>query len=72
MAWETFDNFQSSNIALLKYDDETWTLEVTFHGGSTYHYFDVPEHLWDGIKNANSKGVYLNAEIKGHYRYSKV
>jgi hypothetical protein len=72
MAWETFQNFESSNIALLKYDGETLTLEVTFHGGSTYQYFDVPEQLWNGIKNAESKGVFLNAEIKGHYRYSKV
>ena len=72
MAWETFDNFQSSNIALLKYDSETWTLEVTFHGGSTYHYFDVPENIWDGLKNADSQGVFLNAQIKGHFRYSKV
>lgn len=72
MAWETFDNFQSSNIALLKYDADTWTLEVTFHGGSTYHYYDVPEDIWNGIKNAESQGVFLNAEIKGHYRYSKV
>lgn len=72
MTWEMFDNFQSSNIALLKYDAETWTLEVTFHGGSTYHYFDIPEHIWEGITRADSKGVFLNAEIKGQYRYSKV
>lgn len=72
MAWETFNNFQSSNIASLKYDSETWTLEVTFHGGSMYHYFDVPENIWEGLKNAASQGVYLNAEIKGQFRYSKV
>ena len=72
MTWETFDNFQSSNVALLKYDAETWTLEVTFHGGSTYHYFDVPEHIWEGIKAAPSQGVFLNSEIKGTYRYSRV
>jgi len=72
MVWEIFDGFQSSNIAALRYDLETWTLEVTFHGGATYHYFDVTNDTWEGLKNADSQGVFLNANIKGHYRYTKV
>jgi len=72
MAWESYDNFESSNIFALRYDSETWRLEVTFHGGATYHYFDVPVEIWEGIKNAPSQGVYLNAEIKGRYHYAKV
>lgn len=72
MAWKNFDSFQSSNISLLRYEPETWTLEVTFHGGGTYHYFDVPTEIWEGLKIADSQGVYLNAHIKGHFRYAKV
>ena len=72
MAWEDFDGFQSSNIALLKYEVETWTLEVTFHGGGIYHYFDVPAEIWNDLKTAESQGKYLNSNIKGHFRYAKV
>lgn len=72
MAWEAFENFESSNISTLRYDDETWTMEVIFLGGSTYHYFDVPAETWDGIKSAPSQGIYLNAEVKGRFTYAKV
>ena len=72
MAWEIYADFTSSNIASLRYDTDSYTLEVTFHGGGVYHYFDVPEHIWEAIKVAPSQGVYLNSQIKGHFRYSKV
>ncbi|WP_260926754.1 KTSC domain-containing protein [Novosphingobium sp. 9] len=69
---ETYDAFESSNIASLKYDSDTLTLQVSFHNGSAYQYFDVPQQIWEAFKLADSKGVFLNAEIKGTYRYSKV
>jgi len=72
MPWDVFNEFQSSNIASMRYDAEQMILEVTFHGGGVYQYFDVPEHIWEGMKNAPSQGVFLNAQIKGVYRYSKV
>lgn len=72
MTWESFDNFTSSNIAKLKYDAEQMVLEVEFHGGSVYQYYDVPEVIWNELKSAQSQGTYLNSSIKGHFRYSKV
>lgn len=72
MAWETFNNFTSSNIASLRYDSSTSTLEVGFHNGGLYHYYDVPSQVWEAFKTAPSQGQYLAAQIKGHYRYSKV
>ena len=72
MAWETFNNFTSSNIVSLRYDSTTSTLEVSFHNGGLYHYYDVPPQIWEALKVASSQGQYLAAHIKGHYRYSKV
>ena len=69
---ETYDAFESSNIASLKYDSDTLTLQVSFHNGSDYQYFDIPPQIWEAFKLAESKGVFLNSEIKGTYRYSKV
>ncbi|WP_277983909.1 KTSC domain-containing protein [Sphingomonas faeni] len=68
---ETFDAFESSNISSLGYDEESATLQVTFQNGTAYQYFDVPHHVWAAFKAAESKGVFLNTEIKGAYRYSR-
>lgn len=62
----------SSNIASIGYDEDTNTLEIEFHNGGVYQYFDVPFHVYDGLMEAASKGQYLAQQIKGHYRYVKV
>lgn len=60
----------SSNIESIGYEDET--LQVHFVNGSTYQYFDVPAHIFDGLQAADSVGKYLATNVKGIYRYSKV
>lgn len=72
MAWHEFAPFTSSNVAAARYDPEQSLLEVEFHNGGRYHYYDVPQHVADGFEQAASKGEYLATAIKGHYRYSKV
>jgi hypothetical protein len=62
----------SSNVAAVGYDVDSSTLQVEFNNGATYQYFDVPEHLFDGLRDAHSVGEYLATHIKGSYRYSKV
>lgn len=69
---EVFSAFESSNIAEIAYDGSALILQVTFHNGSRYQYFDVSDHIWQEIKVADSKGIYLNSKIKGQFRYSKV
>jgi len=65
-------NVKSSNVASVGYDEDSLTLQVEFNNGSTYQYFDVPEHLFSGLCDADSVGGYLASNIKGTYRYSKV
>lgn len=62
---------QSSNIAGFSYDEATQVLTVEFNNGSRYDYYDVPDHIFEGMKSADSKGKYLNAEIKSLYRYAR-
>jgi hypothetical protein len=62
----------SSNIAAIGYDEASSTLQVEFNNGTVYQYFDIPEYLFEGIRDADSVGGYLAAQIKGNYRYSKV
>jgi len=62
---------QSSTMAGLCYDKASQTLTVEFNSGSRYNYYDVPQHVYDGMKSADSKGKYFNAEIKSVYRYAR-
>ena len=61
----------SSNIARFKYDMYSQVLTVEFISGGTYNYFDVHEHIFEGMKNASSRGQYLARQIKGSYRYAR-
>lgn len=72
MSWEEYSSFDSNNIRLLRYNSDTTTLEVSFHSGGVYQYFDVPQHEWKTFKDVESKGKFLNNSIKGRYRYSKI
>lgn len=62
----------SSNIASIGYDESTSTLEIEFLNNSIYQYFDVPQHIYQGLMQADSHGQFLAQNIKGVYRYSKV
>ena len=63
---------ESSNIESIGYDSKSQTLEIEFLNGSLYQYFDVPETVFEKLMGADSHGRYLNSNIKGHYRFSKV
>ncbi|MDT8758749.1 KTSC domain-containing protein [Sphingomonas psychrotolerans] len=71
MAWQDFAPFTSSTVAAARYDAEQLLLEIEFHNGGRYHYFDVPEHVAQACDQAESKGQFLAVSIKGHYRYSR-
>jgi hypothetical protein len=63
----------SSNVAAVGYQSETNTLGVRFLDGSEYHYFGVPEDVFEGLRSASSVGSYLNQYVKkAGYSYSKV
>jgi hypothetical protein len=69
MDW--IDTPESSNIVRFGYDSPSRVLKVEFNNGSVYDYFDVPDHVFNGLRNAPSKGQYLAQQIKGNYRYAR-
>ena len=62
----------SSNIAEIGYDEPSRTLEVMFNNGRIYQYFEVPQQVYRELVGGGSIGKYLNAHIKGTYRYARV
>lgn len=60
----------SSNVD--QYGYENGTLLVSFKNGSHYNYYDVPAKLFEDLQKAESKGKFLNENIKGKYKYDKL
>ncbi|MES9905035.1 MAG: helicase HerA-like domain-containing protein [Sedimenticola sp.] len=61
----------SSNVVSLGYDAATETLEVEFKSG-IYHYYNVPQPIYDQMMTSESIGKFLNVYIKPVYPYAKV
>jgi hypothetical protein len=63
----------SSCIEAVGYDPATQELHVRFlNSGETYVYYNVDEWVFSEMMQADSKGTYLNADIKGRYDYGKL
>jgi hypothetical protein len=62
----------SSNIAAIGYRALDKTLQVRFHSGVSYRYTNVPYYVWDSFMKSDSKGSFLNSEIKGQYETTKL
>ncbi|TXF98942.1 KTSC domain-containing protein [Massilia arenae] len=62
----------SSNIHSVGYDGENQILEVEFKNGGVYQYFGVQSSEYDEMLSAESKGKYLNANVKNRYPFSKL
>jgi hypothetical protein len=68
MVWYDAD---SSMISAFGYDESTGVLEVAFHRTGVYRYYDVPLHVFEGLRDASSKGSYMRDLIIDMYPYEK-
>lgn len=60
--------FNSSAIRRAEYDPGTRVLKLWFTtSGGPYDYYGVPQHIFDGLCRASSKGTYFNDHIKDRY-----
>lgn len=62
----------SSVIRSIGYDSDSQTLELEFNYGAVYQYAGVPQSEHENMMNADSKGTYLNTNIKNRYPFSKL
>ena len=72
---------QTSNKEVMETTSNTasWQGDATYNNmfqmltipmsGRTYTYFDVPQEVFEGMKNADNPTSYFNQYIKGSYRY---
>ena len=63
----------SSNVEAIGYDSDAQELHVRFlQSGETYVYYGVEEWVFDEMMQADSKGTYLNTNVKGTFDYGKL
>ena len=63
----------SSNIEAIGFDPDSQELHVRFlKSGETYVYYNVEEWVFQEFLQADSKGTYLNVNIKDRYQYGKL
>ena len=62
----------SAAIVRVEYDEFLHQLQITFAGGHTYVYYDLPHGVYAALLRASSKGTYFNACIRDHYRFTQL
>ena len=62
----------SSVIKSFQYDPTSKVLRIEYQSGMIYDYIKVPAEVYDAMRNAFSKGTYLNRYIKGKYAFKKI
>ena len=62
----------STNVLGSSYDAKSHRLSVTFKGMRTYVYEGVPKKIYTGLKNAASKGSFVNSNIAYSFEYRRV
>jgi hypothetical protein len=62
---------ESTTLRTIGYDPDRELLQLEFHNGATYQYFNVPAEIHKGLLQAASKGAYFNRFIREKFAYSK-
>ncbi|MDI3321053.1 KTSC domain-containing protein [Pinibacter soli] len=62
---------KSSAISSIGYNADKKILEIEYISGDVYDYFKVPEHIFNELMQAESKGTFANTRIKEHYESEK-
>jgi len=62
----------SSNIERIGYDSSSSTLRIEFKSNRTYDYSNVPENVFNELRQASSVGGYHAAHIKNSYPYTEI
>lgn len=60
----------SSNIKRIGYTDNN--LIVEYLSGTKYKYKNVPKEVYDQLLESDSKGRFMNSNIKSKYEYERL
>lgn len=61
-----------SSVLASVYRHQLQLLEVEFHSGLLYQYFEVPQQSYIELLTAESKGAYFNANIRNRFSCKQI
>ena len=67
-----FTPVKSQMILGVRYNKQTYELDIVFRTGDKYRYKNVPKFVFDGLMNAESHGQYMHKRILGRYEYERL
>jgi ATP-dependent DNA helicase RecG len=62
----------SANVASVGYDADKKVLEIEFHDGGIYQYFDVPKSVYEELITSPSTGSYFFHNVRNNFNYQKL
>ncbi|MGV2826860.1 lysine--tRNA ligase [Myxosarcina sp. GI1(2024)] len=62
---------QSEAIKSFDYDENNQILKIVFANGSVYKYLDVPQSIYQELKQTSSIGQYFNSQIKNKFGFDR-
>ena len=63
---------ESSNISAVGYDMSFGSLIVEYKSGAKYQYKEVPYEVYENLIKAESKGRFINENVKGKFEYNRI
>ena len=60
---------ESEALRGVGYDAIRRVLEIEFHSGEVYRYFDVPGSVHAGLMGAESHGEYFSQHVRDRFEY---
>nr|GAT42303.1 predicted protein [Mycena chlorophos] len=61
-----------SSVLSIEHDPATNIMTVTFHGGRTYQYSDVPRDKFKALQSSESKGTFINEHVAPHHTAKRI
>lgn len=61
---------KSSNIDSVGYENEN--LYIQYQSGAIYKYKNVPKVIYESLIDSDSKGRFMNSEIKNKYLFERL
>lgn len=65
-----FVKVESSNVKEVAWENNE--LYVIYNGDNCYKYENVPKEVYDKLLLSESKGKFMNSEVKNKYNYKKL
>jgi hypothetical protein len=60
-------DFTSTALSRGEWDSDTQSLRISFAQGREYTYENVPEHVWNALRDSSSPGAYYTTNIKNNF-----